>query len=864
MNLFRWFIIRHLRHERLRTIVTVSGVAIGIAVVLAIRLSNASSVRGFEAALESISGQVSLEVISPGTGVEEGRLSELQWLSDFGAVSPIIDGDVMVRAADGGDAAELVRVLGVDILRDRPFRDYRLVHQEASAVARAPRVTTQAFLQLLTDSDAIVVTRAFAERHGLDVGSAVEMLVGDRRVPLVVRGLLGRSGPGQLPNGNFALMDIAAAQLALSRLGAVDRVDIQLDSDWGIDQAEAAISARLPAGLSVQRPARRSAQVETMLAAFHFNLSALSYIALLVGLFLVYNAVTVSVITRRAEIGMLRAIGTPRGRILSLFLGEALMMVLVGCAIGVPLGQGLAQLAVRLTASTVNTFWVAAAATVPELTVTDVGWSLLIGIPLALTGALVPAYEAAKLTPLAAVRGEPDLSIRHRVSRWYVIAPLALFVVAGVFSKQPAVSGLPIFGLGAALAVVFGAALLVPVVLSQLQHLQRWMPRIQGVEIVMARANLGASIRRLSISVAALVVSLAMMVAIAIMIGSFRETVVYWVEQTLQADLFISGARQSPAGSRDGISRDVEQVVVNYPGVVAVDGFRAVDVSYGESTIVVGSGRFGVLLEHGNLLFKSPRNGREAMAAAIGQQAVVVSESFSLRYSVQVDDQISLPTPKGLKLFSVAAIYFDYSNDRGLVVMDEPVFDRYYDNRRPSGLTVYLRDGSDVASVRDGLLSSLAQDSPVFINTNASLRRGVLEVFDSTFAITYALEVIAIFVAMFGVATTLLTLTLERRREIVMLRLAGAERRQLRWMIMAEAGLLGGVSLGIGLIVGMVLSLILIFVINVQSFGWTIQFHFPVLFLVQSSLLILLATVVSGLYPARLAARFTFEDLREE
>ena len=168
-------------------------------------------------------------------------------------------------------------------------------------------------------------------------------------------------------------------------------------------------------------------------------------------------------------------------------------------------------------------------------------------------------------------------------------------------------------------------------------------------------------------------------------------------------------------------------------------------------------------MEHGNLLFKAPRNGREVMADAIGQPAVVVSESFSLRYGVQVGDQISLPTPNGPKLVSVAAVYFDYSSDRGLVVMDEPLFDRYYDNRRPSGLTVYLRDGSDAVSVREGLLSSLAQGSPVFINTNASLRRGVLEVFDSTFAITYALEVIAIFVSMFGVATTLLTLTLERR-----------------------------------------------------------------------------------------------------
>ena len=223
-------------------------------------------------------------------------------------------------------------------------------------------------------------------------------------------------------------------------------------------------------------------------------------------------------------------------------------MVFVGCTLGVPLGQVLARLAVNLTASTVNTFWVAAAATVPELSLTDVGWSLLIGVPLSLAGALAPAYEAAKLTPLAAVRGEPDLSMRQRVSRWYVIAPITLFVVAGVLSRQPPVSGLPIFGLGAALAVVFGAALLVPVVLSQLQQLQRWMPWMQGVEIVMARANLGASIRRLSISVAALVVSLAMMVAIAVMVGSFRETVVYWVGQTLQADLFVFVMQENYSG----------------------------------------------------------------------------------------------------------------------------------------------------------------------------------------------------------------------------------------------------------------------------------------------------------------------------
>ena len=863
MSLFRWFIVRQIRRERLRSVVTVGGVAIGIAVVVAIRLANESSVRGFEAALEAVSGQVSLEISSPGVGVAEDRLGELAWLRAYGSVSPIIDGDVLVRPAGRDAGVELVRLLGVDILRDRPFREYQLVDDDIAQAQRVAQVTTQEFLSLLIDPDAIVLTRVFADRHGLDVGSDLQLLVGDRVVPLVVRALLGDDGPAQVLDGNFALMDIAAAQLALDRLGAVDRIDVQLDSSQDIEQAEVEIAERLPPGLSVQRPARRGAQVETMLAAFHFNLNALSYIALLVGLFLVYNAVTVSVITRRAEIGMLRTAGASRSTVLWLFLGEAVSLALVGCVIGAPLGGLLARGAVRLTASTVSTFWVAAAATVPAVGLTEVLLSLAIGLPLALAAAFLPAYEAARLTPLAGVRGDVDLRVQDRVPRRYVILAVGLFVVAGICSAQPAVSGLPVFGLAAALAVVFGAALLVPVALSGLRRIRHPVDRRLGVEVLMARANLGSAIRRLSISVAALVVSLAMMVAIAIMIGSFRETVVHWVGQTLQADLFISGARRS-IGDRGGISTDVEDAVTDYPGVRAVDGFRAADVPYGQSTITVGSGRFDVLLAHGNLLFKAPSDGRTAMAQGAGEKIVVVSESFSLRYDTDPGDRIELPTPGGPEEFQVAAVYFDYSSDRGLVVMDEPLFDRYYDDRRPAGLTVYLDDGIDPQVARVGILSSLGPTGHVFINTNAALRQQVLEVFDSTFAITYALEAIAIFVSMFGVASTLLTLALERRRDIAMLRLVGAERYHLRRMIMVEAGLLGLVSLGIGLVVGLVLSLILIFVINVQSFGWTIQFHLPVVFLMQSSLAILAATVLAGLYPARLAGGFTMADLREE
>ena len=860
MTLFSHFIIRQLRREPARAVATVGSIALGIAVVVAIQLANAASVRGFSAALDAVSGRTTLEVLAPGGGVDETHVRDLDWLRDYGLVSAVIDADVRLRVPNGETSGRTsVRLLGVDILRDRPFRSYQLDRGDG-----APS-TIQQFLSILTDPEAIVLTRVLADRHGIGLDSRVELVVADRLVPLRVNGLLEAEGPATVSDGRFAIMDIAAAQLALGRLGRVDRIDVRLDEGRDVAEVERAIADRLPRGLLVQRPERRGQQVETMLAAFHFNLTALSYIALLVGLFLVYNTVSVSVITRRPEIGMLRTVGVSRRTILSLFLGEALALALAGSALGAPLGWVLARGAVRLTSSTVSTFWVATAATVPPF---DGGFLLLafaVGVPLSLAAAAFPAAEASRVMPIAAVRNEVDTETRARLPRFFLVVPLVLFVVGAGLALLGPVNGLPLFGLLSAVAVVFGAAFLTPALLYAVRGvaggaLGRWL----GVEGELARANVGGSIRRLAISVAALSVSLAMTVAVAIMIGSFRETVIYWVGQTMQADLFVAGGRQSPLGERDGLSVELERQLAGHPRVEAIDGFFGVDVPFGDSLVTVGSGRFDVLLDHGGLLFKTPDDGRAALEQAIGDDAAAVSESFSIRYGVGPGDTITLPTPRGPARIRVAAVYYDYSNDRGLVVLDEAVFARHFGARRPGGLSLYLTPDADADVVREELLGTLAAERPVFITTNASLRRAVLRVFDSTFAITYVLEAIAIFVSMLGVAATLLTLALERRQDIAMLRLVGAERRHLRRMIMFEAGMLGLVSLVTGLAVGVALSLVLVYVINVQSFGWTIQFHLPLVFLAQMSVLTLVATAVSGLYPARLASRFTLEDLTVE
>jgi putative ABC transport system permease protein len=844
-GLLRRFIVRPLAADRIRSAVTVLGVALGVAVVVAIQLTNASSVRGFATALETVAGKTSLEIAGVGPGFDELLLADLGWLRQHGEVSPVVEGDAVVRAQGGGE--ESVRILGVDVLRDRSFRDYQLI--EFGERRRQPR--TEELLSLLVDPSSVILTEKLASRHGVEVGSTVEITAGDRAAPFVVRGLLRDEGPARALDGNFALMDIAAAQLAFDRIGRLDRVDVRIPEGASIDEAERAIASRLPEGLSVGRPDRRGRQVEKMLEAFHFNLAALSYIALLVGLFLIYNTVSISVIARRGEIGTLRAIGASRATVLGLFLAEATALAVVGCAAGLALGRALAEVAVRVTSTTVNALYIASAAAPQPLAWRHAALAFGIGLPLSLVAAALPALEAARVAPTAAMRGGDRLETRFRLRARYLAIPALLLALGWWLATLGPVDGLPLFGYASAVAIVFGAAFVVPAVLYGVGRFgEGLVGRLFRVEGRLAMANVTGAIPRISISVAALAVSLSITVAIAVMIGSFRETVVYWVGQTLSADLYVRPATRSNIATDSTLSPEVIRAAAAMPETEAIDTFRNFDVPYGDGTIIVGSSDFANLLDRRKLFFKEPSDGAEAVRAAAGREAAIVSESFAIKHGARIGDLVRLPTAAGEREVAVTGIYYDYSNDRGAVILDRPVFERLYGAQLPTNLAIYLKPDADPEAAREALLAALGDRYRVFVFTNAALRREVFKIFDATFAITYALEIVAIFVAIMGVASTLLTLVLERRRELAILRLVGADRRQVRKMVVIEAALLGGVSQGIGIVVGMLLSLVLIYVINVQSFGWTIQFRVPFAFLAQSSALILLATALSGLYPA--------------
>ncbi|MBI3650391.1 MAG: ABC transporter permease [Acidobacteria bacterium] len=932
-KLFTRFILRALTREKLRSGFTALGISLGVGVMIAIRLANASALDSFKAATDAIAGETSLHLTGATGRFDELKLRDLNWLRDYGQLSPVIEGYALTavgsrqsavssqqpttdnkqsatppqqnssskgqatgngsqttnyetqttgngtqttnyetqttgngqRATDSQSAGEFVQILGVDILRDHSLRRYQLL--QVNDAEKAP--TTRDFLLLLTDPQALVISAKFAHKNHLVIGDTLPLVIGDTRQEFIVRGLLRDEGPARALDGNFALMDIAAAQLAFKRLGFLDRLDIKLKPEISLEQAEAEINRRLPVGLMVTRPSSSYQQVEKMIAAFHFNLSALGSIALLVGLFLIYNTISISVISRRAEVGTLRAIGASRRLILALFLGEAVLLSTVGTVIGLGIGRVLANAAVRATATTVDTFYIATAATESAarqaLTLADVLLAFAIALLLSLAAAAIPALEAARVRPVEAMRGATRLAASFHLSRRYLVIAFSLFALGYLFSRFDAIKGLPMFGYLSALALMFGGAFLIPHTLSLACRLVARGRAVVGkalcckgkwlVEAKLASANLRGAIPRVAISVAALAVSLAMMVAISIMIGSFRDTVAYWVDQSLVADIYARPLTRTSTIADSEIDDDAIAQFKSDAAIDAVYTYASQSLTYQNRLISLGSSDFSIFAKHGRLLFKAPSNGRDKMLGAMAQDEVVVSESFSLLFKKAVGDTIELPTATGAHAFTIVAVFYDYANNRGTVVMDSRTHDKYFDRVKAASVSMYLQDGENVEAVRDRLAHTVGRRFQLVITTNRTIRSEIIRIFDSTFSITYALEIIAIVVAGLGVISTLITLILERREELAMLGFLGASASQIRRMIVIEAVLIGAVSEAVGALIGTLMSLVLIYVINVQSFGWTIQFHFPLLFLLQSAWLILGVTAVAGLYPASRAAR---------
>jgi len=859
-------ILSHLRQWPLRTLLTIVGVSLGVSASVAVRTANIDVLQSFEQAVLTVAGPTTLEVSGSETGLDEQILTSLRGISGVTSASPVIF-QTAVRM-HGNQPGQAIQVLGLDLLDELHTRGFDVDQPE-----------TENQLMSMADPQAVFLGEALATEWQVSVDDHIDLLIGRGRVSCRVVGILrGQSDRSSLWE-RMALMDIAAAQIAFHMVGKVDRVDIVTEKTLSVEEVESRIRTVLPPHVTVDRPANRTRQVEQMVSAFRLNLTVLSWVGLLVGMFLIYNTMAFAVAQRRREIGIYRAIGMSQSRIAFLFLLEAGLCGFLGGIVGSAAGIGLAQELMTLLSRTISDLYVPVGSSGSGLLRTGhlgniVIEGILIGCVVSMIGAIGPSLDASRTTTVRALApGDYEASQQLRVGSLAFMG-VALLVVAGLLSWPGPIDGVPIWGYTATLCLLAGLACLAPICVTgwRRQGHVGWGPGVRGVMRGIAVEHASRNPGRNGVTVSAFMVGLAIMIGVLVMVRSFRHTVEVWVTDTVLADLVVAPSMWLRGTEIGTVGRSLPAswltVLASDPDVAAVDSYRDVRIEVNGRRVAVVSRDLRVHAQWSRYLVRNGDSSESLnRAAEIG--GVLVSEVLANKLGVEEGSTLEVITPSGVQRFPVVAVFYDYSTDGGKLLMDRGLYQSLWHDDLVTVFPVYLRDETNLDGVRARMTALLGTSAngglPPLVISNVELRKEILEIFDRTFLLTYVLEAIAVVIAMLGIVNTLITSVLERRREFSTLRAMGGSARQIRQLVLWEAAYLGAIGIVLGLIGGGLLALLLIKVINRQSFGWTIQMIVPMASLLQALLLAVGATLVAGYFPARWASQQPIvEGLREE
>ncbi len=840
---------RHLAAHPWQVGLSILGIALGVAVVVAVDLANESARRAFTGFAETLAGRATHRIVGGPSGVPEEVYARLRRAGIRG-MAPVVERDVSVAGRGG----RTLHLFGVDPFAEAPFRT--LVTSASSAPA-VPLGT------LLTRPATAVLAEGTAVALGLRPGDTLSIRVGARRHRLELAGVLTPSDTlGARSIESLLVTDIATAQELTGAMGRLSHIDLIAPRGPGGDAWLEGVRAALPAAAEIVPASSSVKALDELSRGFSVNLTALSLLALFVGIFLIYNTMSFSVIQRRPLIGALRALGVTRREIGLVIMTEALALGVLATAIGLPAGIVLGGGLLRLVTRTINDLYVVVAVSELVIPAATLLTGAALGVGGTLVAALAPALEATRSTPRAALaRSTLERRARAAVPRlaWSGVGLLlAGALVLAVPGRSLAVS------YGGLFTILLGAALLTPAAtVAVVRALGPPVGAVFGVLGRMATRGVVAALSRTAVVMAALMIAVAASVGVGIMIDSFRESVVRWLESALQADVYVSSP--SLVSSRAEATLDPALVarLREAPGVAAVGTQRTARVQSPSGAIqlivlaVAPRGYRALTLKEGDTT-----TVRSTFADGGG---VLVSEPFAYHRRLRVGDRVRLRTDAGVHDFPVAGIVYDYGSSEGVVMMGRGTYERFWTDRGVSALGVYAADPAGVDALVDTLRRVAGPEQEVLIRSNRALREASLEVFDRTFAVTTVLRVLSMVVAFAGVLSALMAQTLERAREIGVLRALGLTPLQVWKLTTAQTGLIGLVAGLLALPVGSVLALVLIFVINRRSFGWTLQLELTPAIFLQAIGLAVGAAVLAAVYPAwRMSTSELATALREE
>lgn len=840
MILLRLLSWQYVRVHPLRTFLTMVGIILGTAVFVGMHTANQSVLAAFHQTVNRIAGGTQLQVQAGETGFDEDVLDKVQAVPEVDVAVPVIEGSANTGLPGQGS----LLILGVDMTGDRTLRDYSLESADEAMIDDP--------LVFLAQPDSIIVTSTFAKQNGLTINSKLPMRTMDGKKQFTVRGIMKPGGLASAFGGNLAIMDIYAAQKVFGRGRRFDRIDLSVKEGVPVEEAQHKLEAVLGPGFQVESPSARGAQFESLARVYSISANLTSAFALFIGLFIIFNTFSIAVTQRRREIGILRTLGATQGQIRTLYLGESVIIGLVGSCAGIGVGLLIARAMAGFIGSYLGEVYGVSQRT-EEIT-TDPKLLLIalaIGIATSLIAAILPARNAARTDPVLAMQKGKIQMISAGENRMRRIIAFLLLAASAVLVALP---GLHIavylaFGL-----TIFAALLLAPAGSLWLSKMLRpLMGAISPVEGILAADSLIQAPRRTSGALAALMLSLALVIALGGLARASYHAITDWLFVAFNPDLFVTTSEQITSRSFRFPS-SLRNELASVPGVAEVQSVRTPRVIVGGKPIMI------VALEAESAGRRVPlpavagRNDEMYKAAAEGK-GIIASENFANLQHVKLGDVLDIPSPDGILRLPVVGIIRDYSDQQGSLLMDRALYVRHWHDDSVNLFRLYLDKGADAGTVKAAILAKLGSQTRLFVLRNSELREYILKIANQWFGIAYLQIAVAVLVAILGIVNTLTVSISDRRRELGVLQAIGGLRAQIRRMIWMEAILIGTIGLALGLVLGAA-SLYFVREIGGRDIaGLWIAYEYPFGIVAWLVPIILFAAFLSALGPAEAAVR---------
>ena len=820
-----------LRQHRWRHATAMLTVVLGVALAFSVHLINESALSEFGAAVRAVNGQADFELRAAyrgaAGGFDEQLYARVAAHPQVAIASPVVELDTVAFAADGRRVP--LRVLGLDLLVAAPMAPGLL----PQPFEGAPRLA-------MLDPDAVFLNTAAQEALGLAAASPgpLTALAGSARQSLRHAGQVAVGGPP------LAVMDIAGAQSHFGLVGKLSRIDVRLAP--GAQRDAVLRDLALPAGVRAAAPEEAAERLSNVSRAYRVNLTVLALVALFTGGFLVFSVLSLSVARRLPQFALLGVLGLSARERLRLVVAESALLGAVGSALGLALGTVLAAFALRWLAGDLGGGYFQGAA--PPLQF-GLGAALAygaLGIVAAVAGGWLPARAAQRLAPALALKG---LGVQGGQFDRPWVGP-ALLVAGVLLALCPPVFELPIAAYASVACLLLGGIACVPAAVSLLL---RGLPPPASALPLLAVERARQQRHSATIAVAGVVASLALSVALTVMVASFRDSVTRWLDTVLPADLYVRGAPSMSAGDSVFLSPAFVQAVAQLPGVARVEAQRVTQVQLVPDRPAVA------------LIARSIGDPAQALPLAgvllpdePGRTAVYVSEAMASLYGATPGTTLSLPLPDGrVAPLWVRGVWRDYARQAGALLLDDADYRRLTGDERVNDLALWLAPGAD-AAVLQTAIASLAgigtQATPIEFAAAGEIRAVSLRIFDRSFAVTYWLQAVAIAIGLFGIAASFSAQVLSRRKEFGLLTHLGLTRRQIVTVVAAEGAVWTAAGTLLGLALGLAVSVVLVEVVNPQSFHWSMDMALPVARLALLCSAVLAAGTATAWFAARALA----------